>query len=195
MRKVIVFCHLSLDGIAAIPSGSLGWVSYDEDLEKYVRPIVAETGTTLYGRVTYELMQYWRTVSSKPDATPYELEHAHWIEQVEKIVFSKSDITIDWNNTRIISENIEEEILRLKQKPGKNITLFGSPTLANSLIKLGLVDEYRLSVSPIVLGEGKRLFKEVADSTKLKLLEEKTFDSGAIALHYAVLNEAVERRK
>lgn len=189
MRKVIVLCHLSLDGIAAVPSGSLDWIAYDSNLEKHVEPIVAETDTALYGRVTYELMKYWRTVPSNPNASKHELDHAHWIENVEKIVFSKSDISIDWNNTRVISENIEEEVLKLKQKPGKNITIFGSPTLANSLIKLGLVDEYRLSVSPIILGEGKHLFKDVKDSTKLKLLEEKTFDSGAIALHYSTLSE------
>ena len=184
MRKLIVFCHLSLDGIAAIPSGNLDWISYDTDLEKWAEPIVAETDTAVYGHVTYELMKYWKTVPSNPNATKHELEHAHWIESVEKIVFSKSKIIPDWNNTRVISENAKEEILTLKQKPGKNITIFGSPTLANSLIKLGLVDEYHLSISPVVLGDGKFLFKEVKDRVKLMLIEEKTFKSGAVTLHY-----------
>ncbi|KKS93129.1 MAG: Bifunctional deaminase-reductase domain protein [Candidatus Collierbacteria bacterium GW2011_GWB1_44_6] len=187
MRKLIVFCHLSLDGIAAIPSGNLDWISYDTDLEKWAEPIVAETDTAVYGHVTYELMKYWKTVPSNPNATKHELEHAHWIESVEKIVFSKSKIIPDWNNTRVISENAKEEILTLKQKPGKNITIFGSPTLANSLIKLGLVDEYHLSVSPVVLGTGKFLFKEVKDAIKLKLVEEKTLKSGAVTLHYTAL--------
>ena len=89
MRKLIVFCHLSLDGIAAIPSGNLDWISYDTDLEKWAEPIVAETDTAVYGHVTYELMKYWKTVPSNPNATKHELEHAHWIESVEKIVFSK----------------------------------------------------------------------------------------------------------
>ena len=187
MRKLIVFCHLSLDGIAAIPSGNLDWISYDTDLEQWAEPIVAETDTAVYGHVTYELMKYWKTVPSNPNATKHELEHAHWIESVEKIVFSKSKIIPDWNNTRVISENAKEEILTLKQKPGKNITIFGSPTLANSLIKLGLVDEYHLSVSPVVLGTGKFLFKEVKDAIKLKLVEEKTLKSGAVTLHYTAL--------
>jgi dihydrofolate reductase len=186
MRRVVVFCHLSLDGIAAIPSGRLNWVSYDKDLEEWVEPIVKATDTAVYGRVTYELMKYWRTVPSKPNASQHEHEHAHWIENVEKIVFSKSKMVPDWNNTMVIGENAQEEILKLKQKPGKNITIFGSPTLANSLIKLGLVDEYRLSVSPVVLGAGKFLFKEVKDAIKLTLVEEKTFTSGAITLHYTV---------
>jgi dihydrofolate reductase len=190
MRKVIVFCHVSLDGIAAIQSGDLGWVSYDKDLEGWAGPIVQSTDTALYGRVTYELMEsYWRTVPSKLDATPYELEHVHWIDGVEKIVFSKSNMVPDWNNTRVISENVKEEILKLKQRQGKNITIFSSPTLANSLIKLGLVDEYHLSMSPVVLGDGKFLFKEVKDAIKLTLIEEKTFKSGAVTLHYSALKD------
>lgn len=184
MRKIIVFCHLSLDGIAAIPGGQLDWISYDKDLEGWAEPIVKSTDTALYGRITYELMQYWRTVPSKPDATPHELEHARWIEGVEKIVFSRSNMIPDWNNTRVISEDIEGEILQLKQKPGRNITLFGSPTVANTLIRLGLVDEYHLSVNPIVLGEGKSLFKEIKDAIRLTLIEEKTFPSGLVTLHY-----------
>lgn len=186
MRKLIVLCHLSLDGVAAIPSGSLDWISYDKDLERWAEPIVKATDTAMYGHVTYELMKFWRTVPSKPDASQHELEHAHWIENVEKIVFSESKMIPDWNNTRIISQNAKEEVLKLKQKLGGNITIFGSPTLANSLIKLGLVDEYHLSISPIVLGTGKFLFKEVKDAIKLKLVEEKTFKSGAVTLHYTV---------
>ena len=80
MRKLVVFCHISLDGIAAVPNGSLDWVAYDEELEKWAEPIVQATDTAVYGRVTYELMKYWQTVSSNPDASPHELEHARWIE-------------------------------------------------------------------------------------------------------------------
>lgn len=184
MRKLIIFCHLSLDGIAAIPSGSMGWVAYDKELQDWAGTIVKDTDTTVYGHVTYDLMKYWQTVPSKPDASPYELEHARWIENVEKIVFSKSKMEPDWNNTRVISDNIEEEIMQLKQKPGKNITIFGSPTLANTLIKMGLVDEYHLSMNPVVLGDGKYLFKDVKDAIKLKLVEQKTFQSGVVTLHY-----------
>lgn len=185
MRKLIVFCHLSLDGIAAIPSGSLDWISYNKDLQDWAEPIVKSTDTAIYGHVTYELMEkYWRAVPSDPNASQHELEHARWIENVEKIVFSKSKISLDWNNTKVIHENAKEEIQNLKQQSGKIITIFGSPTLANVLIKLGLVDEYRLSVSPIILGDGKFLFQGVKDRIKLTLIEEKTFTSGVITLHY-----------
>ncbi len=188
MRKLIVFCHLSLDGIAAVQSGSLDWASYDEDLARWAEAIVAETDTAVYGRVTYEVMKYWRTVPSNPNATKNELEHARWIENVEKIVFSESPIVPDWNNTRVISQNTMDEIMKLKQRPGKNITVFGSPTLANSLIQLGLVDEYQLSVSPIVLGDGKSLFKDIKNAIKLTLIEERTLKSGAVTFHYAKKN-------
>lgn len=181
-----MFCHLSLDGIAAIQSGNLDWISYDNDLEKWAEPIVAETDTAVYGRTTYELMKYWQTVPSNPKATKHELDHARWIENVEKIVFSKSPMKPDWNNTKIVGDNAKEEILNLKQKSGKNITIFGSPTLVNSLIGLGLVDEYRLSVSPILLGTGKFLFKGVKEEIKLKLVEEKTLRSGAVTFHYVI---------
>lgn len=190
MRKLIVFCHLSLDGIAAIPSGALDWISYDKELEGWAETIVNDTDTAIYGPATYELMKYWRTVASNPDASQHELEHARWIENVEKIVFSTSNIVTDWNNTRVICENTKEEILKLKQKTGKNITIFGSPTLANSLIKLGLVDEYHLSVSPVVLGSGNFLFKEIKDRIKLQLEEQKAFQSGAFTLHYKTINQA-----
>lgn len=184
MRKLVLLCHLSLDGIAAIPSGDLDWIAYDEELEKWAEPIVADTDTAVYGHITYDLMKYWRTVSSSPDASQHDLDHAAWIENVEKIVVSKSLTTSDWNNTRLISDNIAAEIMKLKQQPGKNITVFGSPSLASELISLGLVDEYRLSVSPIVLGTGKFLFKSVKEPIQLKLSQEKTLKSGAVTFHY-----------
>jgi len=184
MRKLIVFCHLSLDGIAAIPSGTLDWIAYDKDLEQWAEPIVKSTDTALYGHTTYELMKYFRTVPSNPNASQHELEHAQWIENVEKIVFSKSPMVSDWNNTKVISEHIEEEVLKLKKGSGGNMTIFGSPTLANALIKLGLIDEYQLSISPVVLGDGTFLFKEVKDAIKLTLIEQKTFQSGVVTLHY-----------
>lgn len=184
MRKLIAFCHLSLDGIAAVPNRSLNWVSYDEELEKWAEPIVKATDTAVYGRITYELMKYWQTVPTKPNVSQHELEHARWIENVEKIVFSRSKMVPEWNNTTVVNRDVKETILKLKQKPGKNITIFGSPTIASLLIKLGLVDEYRFSVSPIVLGTGKSLFKELKESIKLRLVEEQTFKSGVITLHY-----------
>ena len=186
MRKLIVLCHLSLDGVAAIPSGALNWISYDEEMQTHVDPIVAATDTAIYGPKTFEIMKYWRTVSSDPKASQHDLNHAKLIEDVEKIVFSHSEVNNDWNNTKVLQGDLKEELLKLKELPGKNITIFGSPKLANAIIKLGLVDEFQLTVSPIVVGSGTQLFKDIPEFLKLKLVEEKTFKSSAMALHYSL---------
>jgi len=186
MRKIIAFCHLSLDGMAASLDGNLGWIAYDKDLEKWAEGIVKATDTAVYGRVTYELMKYWQTVPSNPDSTQHELNHARWIEAVEKVVASNSMKAPDWNNTKIVNGNLFETFSKMKALPGENITIFGSPTLTNILIKMGLVDEYQLSVSPVILGAGKSIFTGVQELIKLKLLKQQTFNSGAMTLHYEV---------
>lgn len=185
MRKIIAFCHLSLDGFAASSDGNLSWVSYDSDLEKWAEGIVKATDTAVYGRVTYELMKYWQTVPDNPESSQHELEHASWIEAVEKVVASNSMKEPDWNNTKIVNGDLFEVFSKMKALPGENITIFGSPTLTNLLIKMGLVDEYQLSVSPIVLGSGKFLFSDLKDAIKLTLLKEQKFSSGVVTLHYA----------
>ena len=184
MRKVVALCHISIDAIAAIPSGKLDWVAYDEELEKWAAGIVANTDTALYGRNTFEIMKYWKTIPDNPEASEHERNHAEWIEKVEKVVISTTMTDPDWANARIVKDNIEEEIAKLKDLPGKNITIFGSPTLTTSLIKMGLVDEYQLSVSPVVLSSGKYLFKDLEKELDLKLLSEQTLKSGALTLHY-----------
>lgn len=185
MRKVVLFMHLSLDGFAAGPNGELDWISYDEELEKYGEGVVSTVGSPLYGRVTYQLMEsYWPTVLTNPSATEHEVAHARWLENVEKIVFSKSLDKVEWHNTRLIKDNIPAEISKLKQQPGKDLVIFGSPSLAQTFMQLGLIDAYRLTVTPVVLGSGIPLFKDVKNRIDLKLLETKTFNSGVVTLHY-----------
>ena len=136
MRKVILFMHISLDGFAAGPNGELDWISYDEELEKYAEDLVSTVGAPLYGRVTYQMMEsYWPTVLTNPSSTKHDIDHAHWIENIPKIVFSKSLEKVEWNNTRLIKDNIAEEISKLKQQPGKDLVIFGSPGLAQTFIE------------------------------------------------------------
>ena len=185
MRNVVLFMHISLDGFAAGPNGELDWISYDQELEKYAEGIVSTVGSPLYGRVTYQLMEsYWPTVLTNPSATEHDLAHARWLENVEKIVFSKTLAKVEWNNTRLIKDNIAEEVAKLKQQPGKDLVIFGSPSLAQTFMQLDLIDEYRLTVNPVVLGSGKPLFKDLKNRINLKLLETKTFNSGVVGLHY-----------
>lgn len=105
-------------------------------------------------------------------------------QNISKIVFSKSLEKVEWNNTRLIRDNIAEEISKLKHQPGKNLVIFGSPGLAQTFMQLDLIDEYRLTVNPVVLGSGKPLFRDIKDRTNLKLLETKPFNSGVVGLHY-----------
>lgn len=185
MRNVVLFMHMSLDGFAAGSHGELNWVSFDEELKKYAESIVSKVGSPVYGRVTYQLMEsYWPTVLKNPAATEYEIAHARWIENVEKIVFSRSLKSVEWNNTKLIKDNVADEVLKLKQKPGKDLVVFGSPGLAHSLMELGLVDEYQLTLNPVLLGSGIPVFEKIKSRSDLQLLEAKTLKSGVIGLHY-----------
>lgn len=185
MRKVVLFMHISLDGFAAGPNGELDWVSYDNELEKYAEEVVSTVGAPLYGRVTYQMMEsYWPTVLTDPAPSKHALEHAQWVENIPKIVFSKTLDKVEWNNTRLIKDNIAEEVATLKQQPGKDLVIFGSPGLTHTFMGLGLIDEYRLTVNPVILGQGMPIFENVKDRADLNLLSSKTFKSGVIALHY-----------
>jgi dihydrofolate reductase len=185
MRKVVLFMHLSLDGYAAGPNGELDWIPHDEELQGYAKDIGSTVGSPIYGCTTFQMMEsYWPTVPADPASSKQDIDHANWYINVSKIVFSKSLEKVESNNTILINDNIAEEIAKLKQLPGKDLVIFGSPGLAQTFIQLDLIDEYQLTVSPVVLGSGIRLFADNLDKINLKLLSSRTFHSGLIALHY-----------
>ena len=128
---------------------------------------------------------YWPTVLNDPNADANSLAHAKWVQEIPKIVFSTTLESADWNNTTLIRDNVVEEINKLKQQPGKDLVIFGSPGLAKSLMNLGLIDEYQLTVHPIILGQGNSLFDGNTQMSKLKLLASRTLNSGVVTLHYA----------
>lgn len=165
MRKIISLTHLSMDGFAAGPNGELDWISYDEELEQDAHSLHDVTDAVIWGRKTYELMAgYWLTLPGNPDSTPAELEHARWLDKATKIVVSRTLDRVEWGNatnTILIKDNIAEEINKIKQQPGKDIWFLGSTTLAQTFMKLDLIDEYRLNINPTVLGNGKLLFENV----------------------------------
>lgn len=181
--------HMSLDGFAAGPSGELDWIAYDEELEKYAEGIVNSVGTALYGRVTYHMMEFWRTVPDNPESSEHERAHAAWIEAVPKVVVSTTLDGVDWHNTKLIADNLVEEINQLKQQAGKDIVIFGSPSLTQRLAQLDLVDEYQLTVSPVLLGTGVQFFAPLAAKQSLQLLSNKVLASGALGLHYKVVKQ------
>lgn len=187
MRKLVLFLHSSLDGFVEGPNGpmDISWVAYDGDLEKHAREILSTADTVLWGRGTYQMMHsYWPSVPSDPSASQHERDHAEWIEKTAKVVFSTTLENVEWNNSRLVKAEVEEEIKRLKQQPGQDIVILGSPRFAHTLMQLGLIDEYKITVSPVLIGSGLPLFQGIQEKINLKLIENKTFDSGAIGLVY-----------
>ncbi|MDV7497707.1 dihydrofolate reductase family protein [Acinetobacter baumannii] len=187
MRKLILFLHASLDSFVEGPNGAMdiGWIAYDADLANHANKILSSADTVIWGHATYKMMHnYWPAMLSNPEASEHERNHAEWIEKTEKIVFSTTLDTVEWNNSRLVKDHVEEEINKLKQQPGKDMVILGSPRFAHYLMQLGLIDEYKITVSPVLLGSGLPLFQGIEQKTGLKLIENKTFASGAIGLHY-----------
>ena len=184
MRKVISFMHISLDGFAAGPNGEMNWIKVDQEIFDFVGKRIGESDTALYGRVTYEMMEnYWPTAGDKPEASKHDIEHSRWYNKAHKIVLSKTMKDMSLANTTIISDNLSERINEIKQQPGKDILLFGSPTATHSLIQLNLIDGYWLFVNPIILGQGIPLFVDIKEKIKLELLTTRQFTSGVTELN------------
>jgi dihydrofolate reductase len=187
MRKIISFMHISLDGFVAGPNGEMDWIKVDEEIFDYGHKRISEGDTSLYGRVTYRMMEdYWPTAADKPNASKHDIEHSKWYANVHKVVLSKTIKDAGLSNTTIISDNLSEKLNEIKQKAGNEILLFGSPTATHSLMQLNLIDGYWLFVNPIILGRGIPLFKDIKEKTKLKLLTTKQFASGVTELNYIV---------
>lgn len=177
--------HTSLDGFVAGLNGEMNWIKFDDELFDFVGSMTDKADTALYGRVTYEMMQsYWPTAAEQPNASKHDKEHSAWYNKVSKIVLSKTMNEKGLDNTTIISDQLADNINKIKNQDGKNILIFGSPRASHSLLAQGLIDEFWLFVSPVLLGQGIPLFKNVVETTQLKLIESKTFSCGVIALHY-----------
>jgi len=179
MRKLIAAINITLDGFCNHTA-----MIADDEIHQHYNELLSNADTLLYGRITYQLMEsYWPTVVKNPTGNKPTDEFAVLIDNISKIVFSRTLQNVDWKNTKLKKEVIKEEVLELKQQAGKNI-LVGSPSLIVALTQLGLIDEYQLGVQPTVLGSGLPLFKNIKDRIDLKLLKTKTFGCGAIALYY-----------
>jgi dihydrofolate reductase len=177
--------HVSLDGFVAGPNGEMDWIKLGDELWDYVESVTNSADSALYGAVTYDMMEsYWPTAGEKPGATKHDIKHARWANSASKYVFSKSLEKTAWENTTIIHDNIAEEMAKLKSQPGKNLLMLGSPSLAHSFMQLGLIDEFRLNINPVVIGAGKPLFKDIKDRLNLTLVESKALSSGVVALRY-----------
>ena len=179
MRKLIAAINMTLDGFCDHTE-----MIADDEIHQHYNELLSNADTLLYGRITYQLMEsYWSTVVKSPTGNKPMDEFAVLIDNISKIVFSRTLKYVDWKNTKLKKEVIKEEVLELKQQAGENI-LVGSPSLIVALTQLDLIDEYQLSVQPTVLGGGLPLFKNIKDRINLKLLKTKTFGCGAVMLYY-----------
>lgn len=186
MRNVILLMHVSLDGFVAGPNGEMDWIRFDDELADDVAALTASADTALFGRVTYEMMAgYWPTAADNPAASKHDIEHAHWVNPAPKLVFSRTLETVEWENSRIVRDNIPAEIAQLKAQPGKDLLMIGSVRTAHTFMQLDLIDEYRLNVNPVVLGAGQPLFADLTHRLDLKLLSAKRYASAVVGLHYA----------
>ena len=177
--------HTSLDGFVAGLQGELDWVKFDDGMFDFVASMTDKADTALYGRVTYDLMQsYWPDAGKKPNASKHDREHSAWYSKVSKVVLSRTISEKGLDNTTVISDQLADNINKIKKQDGKNILIFGSPSASHSLLSEGLIDEFWLFVNPILLGKGIPLFKGITETTQLNLIETKTFSCGVIALHY-----------
>ena len=179
MRKLIAAINMTLDGFCDHTA-----MIADDELHEHYNELLSNADTLLFGRITYQLMEsYWPSVVKNPTGNKPADEFAAIIDDISKIVFSHTLKNVDWKNAKLAKKDIKEEVLELKQQPGKEI-LVGSPSLIVALTQLDLIDEYQLGVQPIVLGSGLPLFKNVKGRINLKLLKTKTFDCGAVTLYY-----------
>jgi dihydrofolate reductase len=177
MRKVIVSNLASLDGFFEGPKKELDWHVVDDEFHAYAKDMLCRADVLLFGATTYKVMAaYW------PNAPSDEI--AEKMNSLPKVVFSKTLQKVTWNNSRLVSTSIPEEVSKLKQQPGKDIVVLGSAKLASFLLQLGMVDEYRVIVNPVLLGKGRPLFTGITERIRLKLLATKVLVSGVVILSY-----------
>jgi dihydrofolate reductase len=183
MGKIVLWMQVSLDGYAEGPDGSFDWPVITPELQQHFVDELGGMDTFLYGRKIYEMMaSYWPIVEQIPSSTDGSIQFGKLWVPMPKLVFSKTLDKADWN-TRVVSDGIVDEVAKLKVD-GKTAALFGGVDMAAEFLRLGLIDEYRLFVHPVVLGGGRRLFPVLDDRTQLKLVKSTRFDS-VVHLHYA----------
>ena len=186
MRKLIVSNIVSLDGFFETSDKKLDWFAPDEEFFQYAREMLRAADTLLFGRATYQHMaRYW------PSAPKDEI--ADKMNNLHKIVFSKTLERAVWSNSTLVKNNAAEEVSKLKQQSGKDMVILGSATLASFLLQLDLIDEYRVILVPVLLGAGNPLFTGLEQRLRLKLQQTKLFASGVVVLYYEKARQVIFR--
>jgi dihydrofolate reductase len=181
MRRLVSFNMITLDGFFEGPNHDLSWHHVDEEFNQFAIEQTGTFGGLLFGRLTYQMMaDYWPT----PEAIKNDPVVAGLMNRLPKMVFSRTMTHADWNNTRVVTDHIAENVLAVKQQPGGDLALFGSANLLATLIQYDLIDEHRIMLNPIVLGQGTLLFQGIQNKLKLNLVGTKRFHNGNLLLSY-----------
>jgi dihydrofolate reductase len=183
MRKIIAGINMTIDGFCDHTV-----ILPDEEIHQHYTKQLSDADAILFGRITYQLMQFWQTLVKNPSGEKSMDDFAMAIDKIPKIVFSHKLKNTEWDSAKLSNQSIEEEVLELKQQSGKDI-LVGSRSLIIQLMKLNLIDEYQLCVHPVIAGTGLPLFENINNRTILKLIKTKTFSGGAVTLYYEPTNE------
>ena len=178
MRKVVAAINLTIDGFCDHTAGIA-----DEEIHDHYTNLLNHSGVILYGRTTYELMQFWQTLLEKPSGEQSMDDFAKAIDRIPKIVFSTTLKDTGWNTAALADEPLKETVMELKQQSGGDI-LIGCRSLIVTLANLNLIDEYQLCIHPVIIGKGLPLFDQINERTVLKLLKTKIFGAGATLLYY-----------
>lgn len=179
---------MTLDGFCDHTSGVP-----DAEMHQHYTDLFRNAGIALYGRITYQLMEFWRTVLEKPTGDKAIDDFAFAINKTPKLVFSRTLKNVDWESAKLASQDLEKEILALKQQSGKDVFVC-SPSLIVALTRLHLIDEYQLCVHPVIAGSGLPLFKNISERIVLKLIKTKTLGGGAVILYYEPIGSASPTR-
>lgn len=185
MRKLIVFNQVSLDGFIADANGDMSWAHRDDaEWNKFVANNANGGGQLIMGRVTYDLMvRFWPTQQAM-ESQPVVAEG---MNNLPKVVFSRTLDKASWHNTKLVRGDIATEIGKLKEEPGEDMIILGSGSIVSQLAQAGLIDEYQIVVNPIVLGRGKTMFEGIEEKLTLRLTKTRTFNNGNILLCYEPL--------
>ncbi len=196
MRRVVMFNQVTPEGLFSDPEGGLGWVAQDEQLNRQNAAGLGQPGAMLFGRSTYQMFEaFWPHALGDPNtapdphhpgnASPEIRAMAVWINESEKLVFSRTLKSVTWKNSRLLPELDPAQVQALKEGQGSDIMIFGSGSIVSQLSAHRLIDEYQFVVSPLLLGRGRPLFQDLAASVPLELLEARSYPSGNVVLRYA----------
>jgi len=183
MRKLIAVLNMTLDGFCDHTAGLP-----DEEIHEHYTELLGLGDAILYGRITYQLMEFWRSLLENPSEEKSMNDFATAIDKIPKIVFSRTIKHVEWKSATIAKGDLKDEVLILKQQSGKDIFV-GSRSLIIQLIKLGLIDEFQLCIHPVVMGNGLPLFENINDRVIFNLVKTKTYSGGAVILYYELSNK------